>query len=517
MAAVSMRSIGEGGAMARWAACAVFACIMLSGLPLAAAEPVPRPNVLLIVVDDLGYAELGCQGCQDIPTPQLDAVAAGGLRFTQGYVSAPYCSPSRAGLFTGRIQTRFGCEFNPVGKANLDPSFGLPTDERTLASYLQAAGYATGLVGKWHLGGTEEFHPLNRGYEQFYGFLHEGHFYVPGPPWAGVGSFLRKKSVAGRVREGNVIWSSHLGSNEPPYDADNPLFRGREPTTETTYLTDAFAREAIAFIQSHERRPWFLTLTFNAPHSPMQAADAYLEKFAHIQDEHRRTFAAMVANLDDAIGRVLAELARKKLEQDTLVIVISDHGGPTRELTSSNAPLRGGKGQLFEGGLRVPLLMRWPARWPRSQVVEQPIWSLDIVPTVLAAAGAKWPRRESPDGIDLLPQLDALAAVKSVSAPASPAPQPAAGRTFFWRYGTNAALRHGDWKLVRQGDGRQPAEGSPPPAWQLFDLSRDPAEAHDRAADEPERLAALMRIYEAQNAEMLPAKAARTAAPSLPK
>ncbi|MCX6610586.1 MAG: sulfatase-like hydrolase/transferase [Acidobacteria bacterium] len=279
------------------------------------AQPRRKPNVIVILADDLGYGELGFQGHSDFATPHLDSIAKSGVRFTNGYVSAPFCCPSRAGLMTGRYQTRFGHEMNVVGKKNLDPKIGLPLTERTMANHFQDAGYRTGLVGKWHLGTSEKFHPMSRGFDEFYGFLHEGHFYYT-PPYRGAVTRLR--------------------DNEPPYDDDNPLMRGRDVVEEKAYLTDALGREASSFIDRNRDKPFFLHLAFNAIHSPMQAPVSLMGEFEGLRGEQRRLFAAMTRSMDNATGRVLDTLRAQGLEQDTLICFLSDNGGPTAELTSSN-------------------------------------------------------------------------------------------------------------------------------------------------------------------------------------
>ena len=349
------RSLLKGHAM--FSRGVVFASVLvwLGGVLVTSAPAASRPNVLLIVVDDLGYGELGCQGNPQIPTPAIDSLAKNGIRFTSGYVTASYCSPSRAGLMTGRYQTRFGHELNPVGRFNLDPKAGLPTTERTLAEQLKSAGYRTALIGKWHLGGTEAYHPLNRGFDEFYGFLHEGHFYVP-PPYDGVLSFLRKKTLPAEAkmkthwREGNIIYTSHMGTNEPPYDAHNPVLRGREPLVEPTYLTDAFTREAVRFLEQPREQPFFLYLAYNAVHSPLQARMDDLKPFENL-DAHRRVFAGILSNLDRNVGKILKTLKQKSLEENTLIFLIATTAADQR-INSSNRPLRGGKGNLYEGGIR---------------------------------------------------------------------------------------------------------------------------------------------------------------------
>lgn len=250
----------------------LFSLLLVSFGHNSLAAPRP-PNILLILADDLGYAELGCQGAKDIPTPHIDSLARNGVRCTAGYVTASFCTPSRAGLLTGRNQTRFGHELNVVGRQNLDPAIGLPLTEKTLADHLKARGYATGCIGKWHLGATEPFHPQRRGFDEFFGFLHEGHFYVPGPPWTGVTTWLRTNALppgtGPRLTQGDVIFSTHLKNNEPRYDDHNPLLRGTQPVTEREYLTDALARESVAFIGRHRAEPFFLyRLTADAQSNP---------------------------------------------------------------------------------------------------------------------------------------------------------------------------------------------------------------------------------------------------------
>jgi arylsulfatase A-like enzyme len=451
----------------------------------AAGAEAGQPNVVWIVADDLGYGELGCFGGRGVATPSLDALAKGGVRFTEAYVTAPFCAASRAALVTGRYQTRFGFEFNPIGAANAEPGIGLPASERTVADYLREAGYATGLVGKWHLGGTAPFHPQRRGFDAFFGFLHEGHYYVP-PPWEGHVTWLRRKTLPdgsqGRWTspDGRVVWSTHMGGFEPDYDADNPILRGSQPVDEPANLTDAFTREAEAFIARHKSQPFFLYLSYNAVHSPLMAQDEWLKKFEHIPDVQRRIFAAMLAQLDAGVGRVLARLRELNLAENTLVVFLSDNGGPTRELTSSNRPLRGEKGQLLEGGIRVPLILRWPARIPAGNTDSRLVSALDLLPTALTAAGAQPPAEL--DGMDLLPHL------------ASDAENPIRA-SHYWRVGGRAAFREGDWKIYR------PSAGA---AWQLYNLREDIAEERDRAAAEAARASALEAAWKALDAQMVP-------------
>ena len=454
-----------------------------------APRPAGKPNIVFIVVDDLGYGELGCYGGKDIPTPQIDALAASGARFTNGYVSAPFCAASRAALLTGRYQTRFGFEFNPIGAKNAAPGIGLPVTEKTVADRLRDSGYATGLVGKWHLGGTAEFHPQRRGFDEFYGFLHEGHFYVP-PPWQGVTTWLRRKTLpdGGQGRwtsaDGRLVWSTHLHANEHAYDTDNPLLRGSQPTDEKANLTDAFTREACDFIGRHRTQPFFLYLAYNAVHSPMQATDDHLKKFAHIEDIHRRIFAAMLAHLDDSVGKVLSQLRGSAIEEHTLVVFLSDNGGPTQELTSSNAPLRGGKGELWDGGIRVPFIASWKNHITAGQVVDAPVASIDAATTALTVAGASAPEPSTKaeatlDGISLMPLLTGKITQLSE-------------RHLFWRVGRKKALRLGDWKLIRDGQ-----------EWQLYHLAHDISETRNLATQEPARVQHMSALWDKWNAEQI--------------
>ena len=465
---------------------AVIVALTLAGVSAPAEQ---RPNIIFIVVDDLGYGELGCYGGKEIPTPQIDSLAASGARFTNGYVTAPFCAASRAALMTGRFQTRFGFEFNPIGAKNAAPGIGLPVAEKTVADRLRDSGYATGLVGKWHLGGTAEFHPQRRGFDEFFGFLHEGHFYVP-QPWQGVTTWLRRKTLpdGGQGRwtspDGRIVWSTHLNTNEHEYDTDNPLLRSSQPVDEKANLTDAFTREACDFIGRHRAQPFFLYLAYNAVHSPMQATDDYMKKFAHIEDIQRRIFAAMLAHLDNSVGKVLAQLRDSGIEENTLIVFLSDNGGPTKELTSSNAPLRGGKGELWDGGIRVPFIAAWKNHISAGQVVDAPVASIDATATALKVAGALAPEPSTKaeatlDGINLMSLLSG----KTTQLPERP---------LFWRIGKKNALRLGDWKLIR--DGKE---------WQLYDLTHDISETRNLATQEPARVQQMSALWDKWNDEQI--------------
>lgn len=459
-------------------------CCFSFGLAQTKAERRP-PNVVLLIADDLGYGELGCQGNAEIPTPHIDRLASTGVRCTQAYVTAPNCSPSRAGLFTGRTPTRFGYEFNPIGARNEDPGTGLPKSETTIAECLHAVGYSTALLGKWHLGGTADFHPQRRGFDEFFGFLHEGHYYVPSP-WEGTTTMLRRRVLPGnevryRVSDA-LIYSSHMGHDEPAYDANNPILRGGQPVTESEYFTDALTREAISFVNRYRDAPFFLCVTYNAVHSPLQAKQETLKQFSGIQDVHRRIFAAMLSDLDQSVGKILDALATNQLREQTLILFLSDNGGPTRELTSSNAPLRDGKGSTYEGGLRVPFIVNWPGMLPGDAVSNEVISSLDIMPTLAQACGATLPR--DVEGQDLLPLLT------NPLAKAEP-------RTLYWRQGKRAALRQGPWKIV------SPSMRAAERNWELYNMDSDIGETRDLAGELPQKLNELKRAWDALDAQML--------------
>jgi arylsulfatase A-like enzyme len=425
-----------------------FASLCVLCGQLSAADT-PKPNVLFIVGDDMGYADVGFHGCKDIPTPHLDALAAAGVRFTHGYVSGPYCSPTRAGLMTGRYQTRFGHEFNPSG------SQGLPLTEKTIADRLKAAGYVTGIVGKWHLGSQPELHPQKRGFDEFFGFLGGAHSY---------------------------------------FDAGG-ILRGDEAVKELDYTTDAFGREAAAFIERHKSAPWFLYLAFNAVHTPMHATDDRLAKFSNIADKHRRTYDAMMLAMDEAVGRVRKKLADAGLEKNTLVTFISDNGGPTMPGVtvngSRNTPLRGSKRTTLEGGVRVPFLVAWPGR-VKPAVYDKPVIQLDLHTTALAAAGVEVKPEWKLDGVNLLPFL---------SGERSGAPHDA----LYWRFGQQMAIRAGDYKLVRydsNADTLTGARNQPVTAAKLYNLAADIGETKDLAADQPDKLKELQSKWDAWNATL---------------
>lgn len=460
-----------------------FLCVQLS---VFAEQASRRPNVIVMIADDLGYGELGCYG-GDLPTPNLDALAARGVRCTSGYVTAPFCAASRAALITGRMQTRFGFEFNPIGAQNAEPGMGLPANEQTLAELLRDQGYATALIGKWHLGGTPRFHPQRRGFDHFFGFLHEGHYYVP-PPWSQHVTWLRRRAIPDsngshgdrwHSSDGRTIWTKHMGGFEPDYDADNPILRNSQPVTLNENLTDALTRETEEFITRHRDQPFCAVVAYNAVHSPMQAHDRFYAQFKHIEDVHRRIFASMLAHLDDGVGRICTRLNELDLSQKTLLVFLSDNGGPTRELTSNNRPLRGDKGQLLEGGIRVPFLVCWPGVFAPGRVEHRPISSLDIAATLAGTLSAK-PKKPL-DGVNWQSYMH-----EQTVAPRQP---------LYWRVGAQAALRSGDWKLYRTKQ-----SGA---KWQLYHLAQDIEESNDLAEKEPAKLSSLVAEWETLDRQMI--------------
>jgi len=417
--------------MIRWIAalCVCFATVVVAD---------DRPNVVVILADDLGYADLSCQGSKQAKTPNIDTIATNGIRFTDGYVSCPVCSPSRAGLLTGRYQQRFGLEFNPRPEAE---HFGLPVDQVTIADVMKKAGYATGMIGKWHEGNEPQFHPNRRGFDEYYGFL---------------------------------------GGHHPYIDFKN-IVRNETPVDDSGYLTDAFGREAVAFVDRHKSQPFFLYLAFNAVHTPLQATQKYLDRVPDIRAPKRQKMLAMLSAMDDAVGELLKKLDDEKLTEKTLVIFLSDNGGETPSNASRNEPLSGIKGELLEGGIREPFMVQWKSHIKPGQVSSVPIISLDIFPTVAAVAGAAVP--ENIDGKNLKPLLTGESNAQVHDA-------------LYWRYGTQSAIRVGDWKLENfKLTGRR-----------LYNLKDDLAENHDLSAADPDRVQQMQAMYDQWNSQNRPPK-----------
>ena len=368
---------------------AVLLKLILAGLIIcypianvtAQSDSTEKPNLVIILLDDLGYADVGFNGSTEIFTPNIDRIAKNGVRITRGYVTHAVCAPSRAGLITGRYQDRFGASRNPLF-APKDSTQGLPLSEETLADALGRSGYTSSIIGKWHLGAHESLYPLNRGFDEFFGFLSGGHHYFP-EEWT-----IRDKT------EARAQWDGYR----------TRIMRNNGRVVEHEYLTDALSREAADFVERHaEQTPFFLFLSYNAPHTPMQATEKYLSRFDHIDDEKRRTYAAMISAVDDGVGDLYETLDRHGLTENTLIFFLSDNGGPTFDNASDNSPLRGFKGDFYEGGVRVPYAVSWPAVLPKNLDYDKPVSSLDIFATSVAHAGAE--PSNKPDGVDLVPFL----------------------------------------------------------------------------------------------------------------
>lgn len=411
-------------------------------LDLGCQTPERPPNLIILFSDDAGYADFGFHGSELIRTPNLDLLAQSGARFSNGYVTASVCSPSRAGMMTGRYQQRFGHELNLPGKVDPlvpDSMRGLPLSERTMADWLSDAGYATGLIGKWHLGLEDHFHPTQRGFNEFFG-----------------------------MRKGSGPYFTGLNAT---------IERGMSPVHPDSldYLTDEFGSQAVDFIDRHADRPFFLFVSFTTPHAPMHAPDALLtEEQERFETDVRARYAAMMTTLDQNVGHIVSALERRNLRENTLVFFANDNGGAMPFNGSLNAPLRGAKGTALEGGNRVPFVMSWPGHIPGEQVLHDPVITLDVLPTFLSAAGVSFDDSAALDGVDLLPLMTG----SSTSAPHD---------TLYWKMQWGAAVRAGDWKLVRT-----PSEEH----W-LFNLAEDLSESNDVSEAHPDLVATLRRSLEA--------------------
>ncbi|MEC7187128.1 MAG: sulfatase-like hydrolase/transferase [Pseudomonadota bacterium] len=439
--------------------CSLFLLAQSAAWCVGAAES-GQPNLVLILADDLGLGDVGVYGSKLVDTPNIDALARSGVRFSQAYVSHPVCSPSRAGLITGRYQQRHGWEFNP---ARRDLHQGMDLSQQTLADALKKQGYETGLVGKWHLGQAGNFHPLSRGFDEYYGVLGGGSQYV---------------------EESGEEVAYALNGEPGPRSDYNAIYRGREKVTETQYLTDAFTREALSFIDRHAESPFFLYLSHIAPHTPLQTTAGYLDRYGHVQDMPSRVYAAMVSALDDSVGAVVQKLRELDQLENTLIAFVSDNGcAGYIGNACSNLGFAGFKRFHQEGGIRVPFILSWPARLKGGQQYTDPIISLDLYSTFTAAAGDMI---ATEDSVNLLPFLT----------------ESAAGRPhdyLYWRSGPTQVIRGPRWKMIRYkkssfDDGDLDATGRLPPpdgGWDestpngelvlLYDLLSDPSERINRA------------------------------------
>ena len=408
----------------------------ITGFLLPAHPAHGGANLVLIVSDDQGYADISCYPHPaEVSTPNLDRLAAAGVRLTDGYASCPVCAPTRAGILTGRYQQRFGFYTASDSRA------GLPLTEVTLPELLRDAGYATGVFGKWHLGYNPPFRPLERGFDTFYGFLgHGGHDYFD-------------LAISDEIRS---------------------IYRDRAPIADTGYLTRNITREAVAFIEENRDRPFFAYVPYNAVHNPIQAPEDYIRRFSNA-DPKRNTYLAMLAIMDEGVGEILDALDRFELAANTLVVFLSDNGG-ARGTTADNGALRAYKHSVYEGGIRVPFLLRWPGRIPPGSVSDEPVISIDAFATMLAAAGVRPPDDRVIDSRDILP-----AVLGSAGDPLHEA--------LYWNWiGKDSdhgwAIRMGRWKLLNDKD-----------AVELYDLEADLSESRDLASDQPAVVQELLASY----------------------
>ena len=419
-----------------------FTLLNVTGVSVSQAE-VPakiQPNIVMIITDDQGWADIGYNNQGSVYTPNLDKLASQGVRFQQAYVTHPTCGPSRAGLITGKSQYRFGYEENNVPtfmsavSAADGAEMGLPVEEKTMGEYLQERGYSTAVYGKWHLGGADRFHPTKRGFDEFYGFRGGARSYFP--------------------------------YEKPPADPMNLMERGFANFEESkVYLTDAIADESLKFIEKNAKanKPFFAFLSFNAVHTPMDATDEDLAKFPNLSGD-RKIVAAMTLALDRATGKVMDKLEELGIADNTIVVFTNDNGGPTDKNASSNLPLSGIKSTHLEGGVRVPCVMKYPGKVKANSIYDFPISTFDLLPTFFAASGGNTEDLKDIDGVDLLPYING----QNITRP---------HETLFWKRDARAAIRKGDWKLIRFPD--RPAE--------LFYIPDDESELNELAAKEPER------------------------------
>ena len=416
----------------------------VSALTGQSTQAAVRPNVVLILMDDIGYGDIGSYGVQDASTPNLDRLAREGIRLTDAYANASNCSPTRAGLISGQYQQRYRIEW-PLGADPGDTARGLPVTGATLPALLKKSGYSTGLIGKWHLGFKPEFGPNAHGFDEFFGFV-----------------------------SGAVGYYSHRRGDGTP-----DLYENNKPVESTRYLTDEITDRAVAFVDRHSRAPFFLEVAYNAVHWPFEPPDMPASMRHDVPQPQaggdlslyqgpdaavpatRRDYVRMLERADEGVGKIMAALEQRGLAANTLVIFTNDNGG---EWLSRNAPLRNRKTTLWEGGLRVPLILRWPGVLPANAVSRQVAMTMDLTATILALAGATVPASHKLDGINLLPTLTGRA--------------PLVERTVFWRRvrpSLQRAVRSGQWKLLWEATN-----------FYLFDVAADPAERNDLTAAHPE-------------------------------
>ncbi|MGY6649704.1 sulfatase family protein [Wenyingzhuangia sp. IMCC45574] len=412
-----------------------------------------KPNIIVIMADDMGFADTGFTGAKDVKTPHLDQLAASGVVFKNGYITHPFCAPSRAGMLAGRYQHRFGFEHNPPSDI-ANPLSGIDVNEKLFPKRLQEVGYKTGIIGKWHLGSGYPFHPLNRGFDYFYGFLNGGHDYY-------------KIDVTQPIKSGYL----------------QGLVRNKKVANFEGYLTTALSNDAVSYIESNKENPFFLFLSYNAPHQPLQAPKEAIARYAHIKDKKRRVYAAMVDVMDQGIGKVIATLEKHQLRENTLIFFLSDNGGPipdkkhpTKGNGSSNLPFRGGKTDYYEGGVHVPFIASWPAKIKSGQVYKKPIISLDIAKTAVEIAGADANSGTVLEGTNLIPYLTG----KEKGAP---------HKALYWRFFSIKSVISDGYKWIQKGK-RAP---------ELYDLEKDIAEQKSIIEGNTKRAKQLVSMWEEWN------------------
>lgn len=421
--------------------------LLLSAFTYSSIGQECNTNVIILFADDLGYHDVGYMGGVDVLTPNIDALAKNGVAYTNAYVTCPVCAPSRAGLLTGRYQNRFGFEDNPGPFRRSEETIpGIPLRETTIGECFKDLGYNTALFGKWHEENVPLRNPSKRGFDKFFGFINGASGYF-------------------------------IDNNEK-----HTLLRGMEPViSEQEYLTDALGREAVLFIERNatRKKPFLLYVPFNAPHGPFEVPEKYKAKFSNVKDEKRRTFLAMINCMDENIGKILTSVRENGIEENTLIIFLSDNGGECQR--ADNGPLRECKGSIYEGGIRIPFCMQWKGHLPENKRFDYPIISLDILPTAIAATGNEVDKEWFLDGVNLLPFINEEQ-----------------GRTphpfLYWRFLWHHAVRKGDWKLLKHRDHTN---------WELYNLANDIGELHDLSSQYPKKVNELKAIYEDLSDQML--------------
>lgn len=454
------------------------------------------PNIILIIADDLGKSELSTYGSKDISTPHIDAIGHNGVLFNDAYVTSPVCAPSRAAILTGQYQQRFGFETQPMeyypgrikyalaknakrlGDWNVvtPPSYpskemmrkqGIPLGQVTLPELLQARGYQTALIGKWHLGYGDGYRPNDRGFDYFYGFLGAFSRYTADKKSPGYHTFVQDDFSS------EYQWK--VGRSE-----NAAILRNDTLIEEKEYLTFAMTREAKQYISAHKQAPFYLQLAYNAPHVPFQAPDEYYDQFPHIQDENRRIYLAMIKALDEAVGDLIHHLEQEGVLENTLILFISDNGGASYTKATDNTPLKGGKLTLFEGGVNVPFMMQWNGHIQPGQRFVPTVSALDIFPTCIAAAEVGVMRDQTMDGQNLLKYVNGQLNESTSEA-------------FFWRADHVRAVRYGRWKMIM----------STRDNWlEIYNLDTDKSESIDLSPIRSDEKVYLMDIFEGWNKQL---------------